>query len=456
MDEQLSISMDLSFARSRSRLGAGVTRARHRREQWSPDEAARELHARRAELVGQARRRAETRGVPAGAIDEIVSDAITAVVMSPRSIANDHHLFGAFWLAVDHRCRRYREGRSFARLGSRRRVEFDAALPQAPAGDNPFDRLETIDRFARAVDLMADLDDRERRVVATMASRGVGPVSAARLLNLPLGEARSAARSATMKLDRLAVISAAGRMCEFRSAAVVADAEGRATEAQVRLAQAHVAACVPCANAYRQLRREMLSREFQRAAAAAFLPVPPAVSVHGGIGRIVGWLEERVAALPHGAGVRAVEVVSGGGAAGAAKAAAAGGFFLLAGGVLTQPIINAVDPGAQPAHRAHRAPVHHARAAFAQTAASASVSLSRIHVPVASDATPPSKPRPRGTSPTPSRSLGYLAVGGPSTTASRHDSAVVARVASTSRAPSTQTSIPAQTGGGTGLQYLGR
>jgi DNA-directed RNA polymerase specialized sigma24 family protein len=432
-----------------------VTRRRHRPGQWSPDEAARELHACRAALVGQARRRPETRGVPASAIDEIVSDAITAVVMSPRSIANDHHLFGAFWLAVDHRCRRYREGRSFARLGSRRRVELDLALPQAHAGDNPFDRLETIDRFARAVDLMADLDDRERRVVATMASRGVGPVSAARLLNLPLGETRSAVRSATMKLDRLAVISAAGRMCEFRSAAVVAAAEGRATEDQVRLAQAHVAACVPCANAYRQIRREMLSREFQRAAAAAFLPVPPSVSVHGGVGRIIGWLEERVAALPHGAGVRAVEVVSGGGAAGAAKAAAAGGFFLLAGGVLTQPIINAVDPGARPPRRVHRALIHRAATAFGQTAGGASVSLSRIHVRVGSDATPSSKPRRRGATPPPSRSLGYLAVGGPSTTATRHDSAVVAHVAS-GRAPSAQTSVPVRTGGGAALQYLGQ
>src|ERR1700709_436296 len=177
MDEQLSTSREVWFARSRSRLGAQVTRPRHRREQWSPDEAARELHARRAELVSEARRSAETRRVPAGAVDEIVSDAITAVVMSPRSIANDHHLFGAFWLAVDHRCRRYREGRSFARPGSRRRVEVDLALAQASKGDNPFDRLEAIARFTRAVDLMADLDDRERRVVATMASRGVGPKS---------------------------------------------------------------------------------------------------------------------------------------------------------------------------------------------------------------------------------------------------------------------------------------
>lgn len=66
-----------------------------------------------------------------------MDDAITAVVMSPRGIVNEHHFLGAFWLAVDHRCCRSREGRHFARLGSRVRVELDAARAQATAGVNP-------------------------------------------------------------------------------------------------------------------------------------------------------------------------------------------------------------------------------------------------------------------------------------------------------------------------------
>jgi hypothetical protein len=91
--------------------------------------------------------------------------------MSPRVIADEHHLIGAFWLAVEHRCRRYREGRSFARLGSRQRVEFDVvAVMRAPASSNPFDRLDASDRFARTADLMADLDDRERNVLATWST----------------------------------------------------------------------------------------------------------------------------------------------------------------------------------------------------------------------------------------------------------------------------------------------
>jgi DNA-directed RNA polymerase specialized sigma24 family protein len=454
MDEQLSTQTFFWLARPRVRFGARVIQHRERRTRWSPDEAARELHARRAELVGLARRRAETRGVPASAIEEIVSDAITAVVMAPRAIANQHHLIGAFWLAVEHRCRRYREGRGFARLGSRQRVEFDLALMRAPASDNPFDRLDASDRFARAADLMADLDDRERHVLATMASRGVGPVSAARLLGLPLGEVRAAARSAALKLDRVAAISAAGRMCEFRSRAVMADAEGRAGDEQARLARAHVAACVPCANAYRGIRRDMRRREFQRAAAAAFLPVPAIASGHAGIGRIAVWLEDRIALFPHGSGERAVELVAGGGVA---KAAAAGTAVLLAGGALARPIVHAVESDSRPAHHARDASVRRAKAARTNIDTSASAGLARVHVPTSTASSSRTQPRRRNGLPTPpSRSLDYLALGGPSTTATHHEStAAVAHAASADARPVAE-SVPSKSGGGSGLQYLGR
>ena len=172
---------------------------------------------------------------------------------------------------------------------------------QATACANPFDSLELSDRFARAADLMADLDSRERQVVSVMASNGVGPVSAARLLGVPLGEVRSAARSASAKLDRVALIYAAGRMCQFRARAIAADATGEADEREARLARAHVNACVPCGRVYRQLRREMRAREFQRAAAAAFLPLP-AVSVGhiGGFGKLAVWIEQRINFFPAG------------------------------------------------------------------------------------------------------------------------------------------------------------
>jgi DNA-directed RNA polymerase specialized sigma24 family protein len=467
MDEQLStLAWRLPAVRFRSRM-TRIVGPWHRNRRWTPEEAAGELHRRRDELIAQLRRRGEARGIPPGAQEEIVDDAITAVVMSPRGVVNEHHLLGAFWLAVDHRCRRHREGRHLTRLGSRRRVGFDLATQQAPVADNPFDALELRDRFARAADLMADLNAREREVVCVIASRGVGPVSAARLLGLSLGEVRSAARSANAKLDRIAAIYAAGRMCQFRAGAIAADAAGNASERDVRLARAHVSACVPCGRVYRRLRREMRSRDFQRAAAAAFLPMPAMSNGHiGGIDKFVIWIEERINFMPRGSGGRAAEVIGG---AGIAKAAAAGTAVVAAGGALTGPIVHSLDgSGASAHHRAHIA--RHTRQPV--TGVSATSSLT----PRSSAAsTEPSRTRAtahRSAPPPPSKSLEYLALGkgGPALakgstsheSVSRNRSARTASVTSSSAmsesgAPATTGAVsPAQSGGGTALGYLGR
>jgi DNA-directed RNA polymerase specialized sigma24 family protein len=228
---------------------------------WLPEEAAAELQGRRAELIGELRRRSEARGVPPAAQEEIVDEAIETVVMSPDGTSNQEHLIGAFWIAVAHRCARHREGRPFTRLGSRQRVEFETAMEWAAAPGGPFEALELTDRMRRTADLMADLDAREREVVAVMAFYGVGPVPAARLLGLPLGEVRSAVRSAKAKLDRVAAIAAAGRMCAYRYRVIVAYAAGEASDHDARRARAHINACVLCERIHRQLRREMQGRE---------------------------------------------------------------------------------------------------------------------------------------------------------------------------------------------------
>jgi hypothetical protein len=118
---------------------------------WTPEEAAAELHRRRAELISQLRRRSEGQGVPVAAQEEIVADAITRVVMSSRPIENERHLIGAFWLAVDLRARRWREGRHVTRIGSRQRVELDTAVERAAAPGGPFEAVDLCDRMARAV-----------------------------------------------------------------------------------------------------------------------------------------------------------------------------------------------------------------------------------------------------------------------------------------------------------------
>ncbi len=434
---------------------ARVTGPGHSNGGWSPEAAAAELHRRRAELIGQLRRRSDGRGVPPTAQEEIVDDAITAVVMSPRGIRNERHMLGGFWVAVENRCNRYREGRHFTRLGSRMRVEFDATSQQATLSANPYETLELRDRFARAADLMAELDPRECQVVSVMACYGVGPVPAARLLGLPLGEVRSAVRSANAKLDRVAAIAAAGRMCQFRERVIAADAAGEANEYDARLAQAHVTACVPCGRVYRRLRREMRGREFQRAAAAAFLPMPAAPLGHAtALGKLAVWIEQRVPFLPRGSGGRAAEVLGG---AGVAKVAIAGTALVAA----TASIATHTFQSPTPAHH------HHHRLARATTAGPAAIATSTpgrnssVSAVAASStlgraASPPTHGKLPSSAKRLPRRLRYLAIGDNALPRSQAAVAVAASVKTSRQAPSTAaTSAPIPPAGSTGSVHSG-
>ncbi len=450
---------------------------------WSPDEAAAELKRRRAELISQLSRRSQARGIPPGARVEIVDEAIAAVVMSPHGTTNQHHLIGAFWSAVDHRCKRYREGRHSTRLGSRQRVEFDAAVASVAVVGGPFEAVELTDRMARAADLMADLDALERQVVSVMAVLGVGPVPAARHLGLGLGEVRSAVRSANLKLERVAAIAAEGRMCGFRSSAIAADAAGDASDRDARRARAHINACVPCGRLYRKLRREMRGREFQRAAAAAFLPLPAAPLAHsGGLGRVTDWLQQHTPGLPHAGGERAAEVLGG---AGAVKVAAVGTAVMIAGGTLTGHIVHSVVDSHAPAHHDAGRLVRQASSQSFQSASltRAWASPTATTIPAAlratSRSTAPSSPRERLSARhnpplPPSKSLGYLALGRSSGSTSPSSSppgsassiparAIVAsvdqsaRISSSSSEPSPQSTSPGNRGtSGADLGYLGQ
>jgi len=262
-------------------------------------------------------------------------------------------------------------------------------------------------------------------------------------------------------------------MCQFRARAIAADAAGEASEDEVRLAQAHVSACVPCGRVFRKLRREMRAREFQRAAVAAFLPLPAISPGHvGGVGKLAIWIEQRVNFLPRGGGERTAEALGG---AGIAKAAVAGTAIVAAGGALTGHLVHTIDSTQSQAHHRAHATRHVSQPATLAAGTSVNSSLAAASSPAQranADATA------RHSLPaTPSKSLGYLAVGH---SAAKPDSGSgagggtnesSARIASTTgtstRSESTATTETAapppseshssstQSGGGTSLGYLG-
>jgi hypothetical protein len=268
-------------------------------------------------------------------------------------------------------------------------------------------------------------------------------------------------------------------MCHYRYTAITAEAAGEAGDHDARRARSHVNACVPCGRLYRKLRREMRSREFQRAAAAAYLPLPATSLGHvGGFGRLAAWIEQHTPWVPHGSGGRAAEVFGG---VGAVKVAAVGTAVVIAGGTLTSHIVHAVAGSHVPAH--HRVPRRTApeTAVLSANAHVATIVQAANTEPTVRAESAPVKPTSRRHGkdsgqgqPPPSRSLGYLALGAssggssgsgstsPSSSVSSSPArATVASVDQSARTSSSSSSSegspqPSQSGGGTDLGYLGR
>ena len=67
-------------------------RAPWRHGAWTPEEVASALHTRRKELLRELRGLPSARGLPVDVLEEILDDAVCAVVMKPRAILNEEHL----------------------------------------------------------------------------------------------------------------------------------------------------------------------------------------------------------------------------------------------------------------------------------------------------------------------------------------------------------------------------
>jgi hypothetical protein len=340
-------------------------RAPWRRGAWSSTEVAAALQSQREELLAAIARRGDARGLAASTLEETVSDAICIVVMMGRPIVSEQHLMGAFWATARILLRQHHEGRHGLRLGSRARVGLETLGDQIEADDlGPEEVLALKDRLARAADFAAQLDDLEREVVAVMAVRGAGVKMTARLLGLRVAEVKAAHRSAQMKLDRVAAIAAAGRMCDYRERAITSYSQEQASEQELHRAQAHLAACAPCRAEYVQLVREMRSGTFQRGTAAALLPAP-VLALHHRLGLLDRVLTS-AASSPRIGAERAVEVLGG---AGVVKAMAATSAVVLATATLATNAIHTQH--GQPQHHGRSHPRAHPTSSEPSTAASA-------------------------------------------------------------------------------------
>jgi DNA-directed RNA polymerase specialized sigma24 family protein len=327
-----------------------LVRTPGQRGAWSPEEVAHVLNGRREEFFGVLSRRRDGAIVSSALRQEVVDEAISLVVMSRKPIQNEQHLEGAFWTAVRLLLAEHRSGRHSVRVGSRQRVDLELVGDQLPAGTEPSEIVEAREQIARAADFMAQLDPFEQQVVTLMATRGIGVKLAARRLGVPTKTVVAATRSADHKLEQIAVIAAAGRMCAYRHPAILAHAHGEASAQREQAAKAHLAACAGCRSAYLEMKREMRQRDYQRRASAAFLP-PVTIAGHVGLlDRIAGLVAHHRLPSSPASGERAAGLLGGGGVA--AKAAVAGTAILVAGAGVVSLTAGAHH---KPPHRPHRA-----------------------------------------------------------------------------------------------------
>jgi hypothetical protein len=435
-----------------------LVRAPGQRGALSPEEAAHALKAKRAELRKRLDWRRDVAGLPEHVRDELVDEAIGLVVMSSKPIRDEQHLQGAFWSSIGYLLMAHRSGRRDLHVGSQRRVEFEPVAEMLPGDDDgPFDLVAAQERIATAADLMAQLDPFEQRVMAVMAAHGLGVKRAAKAMGEPIKTVLAAQRSAQRKLDQVAAIAAAGRMCDYRQPVIHAHAQGTAHAEQETAARAHLAACAGCRSSYATLVREMRAREFQRAASAAFLPPPVlAVEVHG------RWIERLISLLTSGrapSGTATAERTAGLlGGGGLVKAAAVTSAIVVAGAGVGARVVHSLESTA-PAQRRKVAAHQASSAAAASIAPTTTVAggLARKHTTSPKLAvTPPAKHHHSVPVP-PSKDLGYLALGGSAGGGSSQPGTSVATAASTSsKGSGGEAPAASHSGGGTSLGYLGR
>ncbi len=430
-------------------------RAPGQRGALSPEEAAHALKAKRAELRKRLDWRRDVAGMPAHVRDEIVDEAIGLVVMSSKPIRSEEHLQGAFWASIGYLLVEHRSGRRDLHVGSRRRVDFKPVADVLSDDSEPFDLVAARERIATAADLMAQLDPFEQRVVAVMATHNLGVKRAAKALGEPIKTVLAASRSAQRKLDQVAAITAAGRLCDYREQAIHAHAHGTAEAEQEKIARAHLAACAGCRSSYTTLLREMSGREFQRAASAAFLPPPMlAAHLHG------RWIERLISLLTTGrtpSGTATAERTAGLlGGGGLVKAAAATSAIVIAGAGVGARVVHSLEAPA-PAHQHHKVAAHPAASPSAASIEPTTVAggLTSTRTPTAPHTATPARAK-HHSPPPPSHDLEYLALGGGAGESAAPPRPSVAVTATTRSSGPNEESPPSHSGGGTSLNYLGQ
>jgi RNA polymerase sigma factor (sigma-70 family) len=243
------------------------------RQSFTPQQIAAILERWRPEVLREMERSRLWHGASRADLEDQFQDV--ALVLCTRTYASEAHLRKALWMGLGFRARDYWKA-------ARRRELPVGEFFEGILGD---DRLDAVEDTAAAAadsrqvdDCLAELDERERVVYKLAKGEGLSRRKVAKAAGLTEADVLRALYSAQRKIDQVAVLAVAGRLCGRRRPAVESLARGQARGLTREQARAHLTHCRECLLAFRAERAALSTR------VAAVLPLPVAVIQDQGLG----------------------------------------------------------------------------------------------------------------------------------------------------------------------------
>lgn len=238
-------------------------------QHFTPDEIAALLDEWRPAVLREMAHRRLWQGASRPELEDQFQDV--ALVLWSRAYASEEHLRRALWTALGFRARDHWKS-------ARRRELPVGEFFDEVIGD---DRAVAVEDAAAAAadvrcvdDCLSELNERERSVFRLVKGDELSRRRVARSLGLAEAEVLRALYSAERKIDQVATLLMAGRLCNRRGPAVAALARSEARGVMLEQARAHLAHCPDCLLAFRQQRAAIGRR------VASVLPAPAVATGH--------------------------------------------------------------------------------------------------------------------------------------------------------------------------------
>ena len=313
-------------------LSAEAQQAAGQGKQFTPDRIAVLLDGWRPQVLREMGRRRLWRGVDATELEDQFQDV--ALVLCGRDFASEEHLRRALWTGLGFRAK------DFWKAARRREIPVGEFFEEI-LGD---DRLQAVEDAAATAadrryvdDCLSELDPRERSVYKLANGEQLSRRRVAKTLRLSEAEVLRVLYRAQRKIDQVAVLAVAGRLCGRRRSAVTSLARGQARGLTLEQARAHLSHCPDCLVAFRE-QRAALSREV-----ASVLPLPAlAAQDHGAS---VAGLLDQIRGLPGAAKRQAYDLAGRTPSSGAEEAVAGAGGLAIGTKVVVTLCVGAAAGG---------------------------------------------------------------------------------------------------------------